>query len=96
MSLLYSIDELVEVTVVKRPSKHIKTPYVADVLYNGKEYLAHTPSLGCCGLADAGATILVAPSTNKSSKYCWPQSCIFCYQTNFRFCKPQIDIKRSR
>lgn len=68
MSLLYSIDELVEVTVVKRPSKHIKSPYVADVLYNGKEYLAHTPSLGCCGLADTGATIMVAPSKNKSSK----------------------------
>ena len=66
--MLYSIDNLVEAEVIKRPSKNIKTPYVADVMYGETEYLAHTPALGCCGLADVGATVLVAPSKNKKSK----------------------------
>ena len=66
--MLYQIDNLIEVSVVKRPSKHIKTPYVADVLYGEKEYLAHTPALGCCGLSDIGATVLVSASKNKKSK----------------------------
>lgn len=50
--------------VIKRPSKHIKSPYVADIRLLDKEeeaeYLCHTPSLGCCGLADANSTILVS------------------------------------
>ena len=58
--------ELVEGYVVKRPSRHVKTPYVADVLVGDqkvgdqqKEILAHSPSLGCCGLADASAVVLM-------------------------------------
>jgi DNA-binding sugar fermentation-stimulating protein len=53
------IDNLVEGQVMKRPSKMIKSPYVADVLYEASEILAHSASLGCCGLADAGANILM-------------------------------------
>jgi DNA-binding sugar fermentation-stimulating protein len=61
--LLLKIDNLVEGQVVKRPSKVIKTPYVADVkIEEGEtEFLAHSASLGCCGLADVGATILMTP-----------------------------------
>jgi DNA-binding sugar fermentation-stimulating protein len=72
MSLLLKIDGLVEGGVVKRPSKFIKTPYVADILLKKKEdinldtVLGHTASLGCCGLADAGATILMAPVKKKN------------------------------
>jgi len=63
--LLLKIDNLLEGTVIKRPSKIIKTPYVADVKSEEgeTEVLAHTASLGCCGLADVGATILMAPSS---------------------------------
>jgi DNA-binding sugar fermentation-stimulating protein len=71
MSLLFKIDSLSEGSVVKRPSKFIKSPYVADILKNNglETILGHTASLGCCGLADAGATILMAPtSVNKSKK----------------------------
>jgi hypothetical protein len=82
MSLLLKIDGLVEGDVVKRPSKFIKTPYVADILLKKKEdinldinnsrnvdtVLGHTASLGCCGLADAGATILMAPVITKKNK----------------------------
>jgi len=72
MALLLKIDGLIEGAVVKRPSKFIKTPYVADiniVNQNVDTVLGHTASLGCCGLADAGATILMAPTTvNKGKK----------------------------
>ena len=59
--MLLKIENLIEGSVVKRPSKIIKTPYVADVipLNSSSEILAHTASLGCCGLADVGASILM-------------------------------------
>ena len=48
---------------------YIKTPYVADIIpFNSESsILGHTASLGCCGLADVGATILMAsvPKTKK-------------------------------
>ncbi len=58
---LMKLDGLIEATVVKRPSKTIKTPYVADVVLenSSEEFLAHTAALGCCGLADVGANILM-------------------------------------
>ena len=54
-TILLKIDHLIEGTVVKRPSKFIKTPYVADIIpldSNSGTILGHTASLGCCGLAD--------------------------------------------
>ena len=70
MSRLLTIENLVEGTVAKRPSKFIKTPYVADInLVNEADtVLGHTASLGCCGLADVGATIMMAPSNKKQDK----------------------------
>lgn len=68
---LFKLDDLVEGTIVKRPSKLIKSPYVADVIPQGlnNEVLAHTASLGCGGLADTGATILMGlVSTPKNKK----------------------------
>ena len=62
------IDNLVEGQVLKRPSKVIKSPYVADVLYNDNEILAHSASLGCCGLADVGASILMTKQEVKTKK----------------------------
>ena len=58
---LIKLDGLVEGSVVKRPSKKIKTPYVADIILDNssEEFLAHTASLGCCGLADVGAKVLM-------------------------------------
>lgn len=60
---MLQIDNLIEGQVIKRPSKYIKTPYVADIIpYNDeKSILGHTASLGCCGLADVGAAILMSP-----------------------------------
>ena len=60
---LLKIDGLVEGLIAKRPSRIIKTPYVADITIceTQIEVLGHTASLGCCGLSDVGATILMAP-----------------------------------
>ena len=71
--MLLQIDGLQEGTVIKRPTKHIKTPYVADVIIfsTEEEVLAHTAALGCCGLADSNATVLLAPMPipkNKNTK----------------------------
>ena len=63
MSLILKLDNLIEGEVIKRPSKYIKTPYVADIKIcsTSNMILGHTASLGCCGLADVGASILMAP-----------------------------------
>ena len=77
MSFLFKIENLIEGEVIKRPSKHIKTPYVADISVcdTSKMILGHTASLGCCGLADVGAHVLMAPvpktkKTNSDKLHC--------------------------
>lgn len=68
---LMKLDGLIEASVIKRPSKTVKTPYVADIVLENSsdEFLAHTAALGCCGLADVGASVLITlmPSS-KSGK----------------------------
>ena len=68
--LMLQIDNLIEGCVIKRPSKYIKTPYVADIIPFNSEtsILGHTASLGCCGLADVGATILMSPVPKTKKK----------------------------
>jgi DNA-binding sugar fermentation-stimulating protein len=68
--MLKKIDNLIEGKVIKRPSKYIKTPYVADILCENEEVLGHTASLGCCGLVDINAFVLisVSPETKTTSK----------------------------
>jgi DNA-binding sugar fermentation-stimulating protein len=63
MSLILKLKDLIEGEVIKRPSKYIKSPYVADIKIcsTSNIILDHTASLGCCGLADVGASILMAP-----------------------------------
>jgi DNA-binding sugar fermentation-stimulating protein len=69
---MLKINNLVEGSVIKRPSAYIKTPYVADIIPNDSSVsvLAHTASLGCCGLADVGASILMTsvPKTKKKDE----------------------------
>ncbi len=70
MALMLQINDLIEGTIYKRPSAYIKTPYVADIVPLGENetILGHTAALGCCGLADVGANVLMAPVTSKNSK----------------------------
>ena len=57
--------------IIKRPSQHCKTPYVADVsLESGVMILGHSPSLGCCGLADKGASIIMTKLEERKKQTC--------------------------
>ena len=52
---------LVKGTVINRPSKICKSPYVADVLLDdGSVILAHAPSLGCNGMCNSGSIIYLS------------------------------------
>lgn len=63
--LLYQIEgRLQKAKVVKRPSATCKSPYVADVLIENQPYIAHTPSLGCCGLSEKDCVVYVNPIKN--------------------------------
>jgi sugar fermentation stimulation protein A len=74
---------LVKGTIVKRPSKHVKSPYMADVILDSiidnkdnnsnesnesNEILAHTPALGCNGYVDKGQSILLLKNKNPNTK----------------------------
>jgi DNA-binding sugar fermentation-stimulating protein len=65
------IIEIQKVKVINRPSKKVKSPYMADIEINNKIELAHSPSLGLCGLIMGGADVMVSQSGNdtRKSKY---------------------------
>lgn len=67
--MLFQFPNLLKVVVAKRPSAVIKSPYMSDVIVDGREELAHTPSLSCCGLVAAGREVWVEErSPNDKSK----------------------------
>lgn len=69
---LYKFDKVYPATVVKRPSKICKTPYVADITLQddeaNEEHMAHSACLGCCGMVDAGQKVIMTDSTNTKNK----------------------------
>uniref|UniRef100_A0A6C0ERN6 Sugar fermentation stimulation protein C-terminal domain-containing protein n=1 Tax=viral metagenome TaxID=1070528 RepID=A0A6C0ERN6_9ZZZZ len=74
-NVLLQLPNLIKGYVMKRPSKQIKSPYVADIVIHdtNEEVIAHTAALGCCGLADTGAQVLMtltpeSKSGNKTQK----------------------------
>ena len=69
--LLYKFDDIHRGTVIKRPSQYCKTPYVADVEVLSSiddENMCHSPSLGCCGLADKDSQVYLSKMTNENAK----------------------------
>lgn len=54
-------------TVLNRPSKKNKSPYLADVKYNGKKYIAHTPSLSLSGLIKENSIVLMEKNEKKEN-----------------------------
>ena len=69
--LLVDLKEVCRGEIVNRPSKKCKTPYVADVrieMGQDEEILGHSPSLGCCGLADKGAIVLMTKTLGSSKQ----------------------------
>lgn len=65
-------ENLIPATIVKRPSKVCKSPYMADITLDdtdsNTEYLAHSPSLGCSGNTDSGSHVLVSTMSNTKCK----------------------------
>ena len=56
-------NSLVHLTLVNRPSKSIKSPYVADAKsFKGEKCLVHVPSLDMAGQCVEGSKILATPS----------------------------------
>lgn len=61
--------------VSARPSRVIKTPYVCDLMIMTDEHnqdptavIAHTPSLGCNGMVDTGATVVAVERKDTKGK----------------------------
>lgn len=68
---LYRLGEVFTGEIVKRPSKLCKTPYMADVILDSdqsSEIMAHSPSLGCCGLAEKGSQVIMTSNEGKNTK----------------------------
>jgi len=60
MESLYSLPKaLIKAKVLARPSKKVKSPYLADILIDDKEYLCHSAPLGCSGHIVEGSTVWV-------------------------------------
>ena len=66
MKIIFKFNDLIIADVVNRPSKKIKSPYLADVIIEKNEYMAHSPGLGLCGFITSGS--VVALSKNDSDK----------------------------
>jgi DNA-binding sugar fermentation-stimulating protein len=74
--VLYKIPNPTRGMITKRPSLSCRSPYIADaLLYSDRgetatQILAHTPSLGCCGLAEKDSNVIMSKlesTTTKSS-----------------------------
>jgi DNA-binding sugar fermentation-stimulating protein len=66
---IYSLPQkMLMATVINRPSKINKSPYLADIIIDstGEISIAHSPSLGCGGLICSGVKVYVVPCESKS------------------------------
>ena len=55
-------------TIEARPSKVVKTPYVCDITVDDTLCQAHTPSLGCNGMVDKGASVITVKREGSKGK----------------------------
>ena len=71
--VLYELNTSSLCNLVSRPSKTCKSPYVADgIVQDGHcnepvSTMIHTPSLGCCGLVEAGSSVIVTKIPEKKT-----------------------------
>tara|TARA_B110000858_G_scaffold192819_1_gene244188 strand:- start:11067 stop:11804 length:738 start_codon:yes stop_codon:yes gene_type:complete len=73
MLKLFQLENLERGTVIKRPSKTCKSPYVADVILDSQKdtvILAHSPALGCDGLCDANGIVYLSKLAYKEGAVC--------------------------
>ena len=59
MKTVYKYEDLILGTIINRPSKEVKSPYLADVKFDGdnKIYMVHSPALGLCGYITTGSIV---------------------------------------
>ena len=71
MKIIYKFENLIIADVAHRPSKQIKSPYLADVIIDKKEEMAHSPGLGLCGFITQGSIVAIKKNEgkNRKSKY---------------------------
>ena len=78
MTEIFHVEKFFKAIVVNRPSKIIKSPYLADIkLFNenneiiDENHIAHSPALGCCGLIvkDTIVYLVKSDNENRKSKY---------------------------
>ena len=70
---LIQFTETVQGEIIKRPSQFCKTPYVADVIIDDEDasqIMGHSPSLGCCGLAEKGSTVIMTKVKDQKKQKC--------------------------
>ena len=73
MKKVLDLKNLVDGSIINRPSKTNKSPYLADVIADGKKEIemAHSPALGLSGLICCGAKVRLKPfECDKKSKRC--------------------------
>ncbi len=68
MRIIHKFQDLQIVEVINRPSKEIKSPYLADILINKKKELAHSPGLGLCGFITSESIVAVSTTDNEKRK----------------------------
>ena len=68
MKIIYKFDNLKIADVSNRPSKQIKSPYLADIIISKKEELAHSPGLGLCGFITQDSVVAVSESSSEKRK----------------------------
>ena len=75
---IYTLPKLYKASILARPSKVCKSPYLADVTVYDDEnniieenVIAHSPALGCCGLIVPNVFVYCtkSESTTNKSKY---------------------------
>ena len=68
MKIIYKFNDLIIADVINRPSKQIKSPYLADININNNEHMAHSPGLGLCGFITSGSVVAVTSNDSESRK----------------------------
>ena len=68
MKTIFKFNNLTISEVINRPSKNIKSPYLADILINDKIEMAHSPGLGLCGFITTGSEVAVTSNDCESRK----------------------------
>ncbi|RYH16315.1 hypothetical protein EON65_30300 [archaeon] len=87
-NITHHLGNLTPCRIVARPSKTIKSPYVADIIplagpHKGDVKLAHAPNLDCCMTVVPGSIVYCSENTNKLTKT----------QYAIQVCSDRVDMK---